>query len=287
MGEVATASIKSYEDYKEYSSRMRNEYSKREDYQNRLLEDSKPFSVSSYCYVCRQYMQMLVDYSYSYKKNGVLIPNWRESVVCPLCGMNNRMRASIHLFEQLIKPEKESGIYISEQTTALYKWFVTNYSNVAGSEYLGNSIPHGKTNGGGIRNESFTGLSFPDNEFDSIISLDVFEHVPDFRKAFSECFRVLRLGGSLFFTVPFEVTSEKNIIRAVMKDNHEVEYLLPPEYHGDPLSSEGCLAFYCFGWEMLGQLREAGFAQASAYLYWNREFGYLGDEQLVFIARVK
>ncbi|MEW6416597.1 MAG: hypothetical protein AB1480_00535 [Nitrospirota bacterium] len=43
-----------------------------------------------------------------------------------------------------------------------------------------------------------------------------------------------------------------------MKNNDEIEYLLPPEYHGDPLSSEGCLAFYHFGWEMFSQLKETG-----------------------------
>ena len=54
--------------------------------------------------------------------------------------------------------------------------------------------------------------------------------------------------------------SEKNIVRAVIRDG-EIHHLLPPEYHGDPLSAEGCLCFYDFGWELLEDLRAAGWAR--------------------------
>jgi SAM-dependent methyltransferase len=263
---------------------MESEYSKRECFEKSFIKTSKPFLVESYCYVCKQKVQMSVDYAYSYKKNGVLTLNWREHMVCPLCGLSNRMRASIHLFEQILQPSKQSRIYILEQTTPLYDWFIKNYSYVVGSEYLGKTIPPGGMNAKGIRNESITELSFPDNKFDFILSFDVFEHVPNFQKAFSECYRVLKQNGRLFFTVPFEVNSKENIIRAVKNDNNKIEYLLPPEYHGDPLSPEGCLAFYCFGWEMLEQLKVAGFTHANAHLYWSQEFGYLGGEQIVFVA---
>jgi hypothetical protein len=35
----------------------------------------------------------------------------------------------------------------------------------------------------------------------------------------------------------------------------------------------------------LDELRDAGFVEANALLYWSRELGYLGGEQILFKAR--
>jgi len=166
----------------------------------------------------------------------------------------------------------------------LYQWFVNRHMNVVESEYSGMTVPSGKKHANGLKIEDLTRLSFSDNQFDFVLSFDIFEHIPDFLKAFQECFRILRPNGRLFFTVPFDVNSEKNIVRAVVKGNNEIEHLLPPEYHGNTISSDICLSFYCFGWEMLDQLRGAGFANVDAHLYWSQRFGYLGGDQAVFVA---
>ncbi|NMC07431.1 MAG: class I SAM-dependent methyltransferase, partial [Candidatus Lokiarchaeota archaeon] len=49
---------------------------------------------------------------------------------------------------------------------------------------------------------SITNLPYPDGFFDVVICLDVFEHVGDDARAFSEVHRVLRNHGRLIFTVP-------------------------------------------------------------------------------------
>jgi lipopolysaccharide biosynthesis protein/SAM-dependent methyltransferase len=277
--------VASYESYNKYISKMHFEYIQREQYERSLIKDSKPFTVEGYCYVCDQKVDFSVDYEYSSEVNGVLTPNWRERLVCPVCGLNNRMRASIHLFEQVLKTDRKgSKVYITEQVSPVYNWLKKNYADVVGSEYLGDSVLFGTTNSKGIRNEKLTKLSFSDNQFDYILSFDIFEHVPNFKKAFQECFRVLKPNGALFFTVPFAANSEKNIIRAIVKENGDIEHLVPPDIHGSPVNPKGCLAYYYFGWEMLEQLKVAGFDGASAYFYWSKEFGYLGGEQIVFIA---
>ena len=51
-------------------------------------------------------------------------------------------------------------------------------------------------------NADVTNLSFEDSSFDLIISFDVFEHIDNDQKCIDECFRVLRKGGNLVFTVP-------------------------------------------------------------------------------------
>jgi SAM-dependent methyltransferase len=112
----------------------------------------------------------------------------------------------------------------------------------------------------------------------------VFEHIPNYKKALAECCRCLKPGGMLLFSVPFVKTSAKNIVRAQVSNTGEVIHLLPPEYHGDPLRSEGCLSFYHFGWEILDELNTMRFKDVKALLYWSQELGYLGGEQVIFMA---
>jgi SAM-dependent methyltransferase len=156
---------------------------------------------------------------------------------------------------------------------------------LVGSEYIGDKIPYGKKSASGIRNESITSLTWLDESFDYILSFDVFEHVPDYYKALSECYRVLRKGGIILFTVPFLATSEKNVVRATVSDSGEITHILEPEYHGDPIKSEGCLAFYHYGWELLDSLKDVGFQDVKSLVYWSPELGYVGGEQMIFYAR--
>ncbi len=46
-------------------------------------------------------------------------------------------------------------------------------------------------------------MPFKDNEFDTIFATEVFEHIHDLDFALIEIYRVLKKGGSLFFTVPY------------------------------------------------------------------------------------
>jgi SAM-dependent methyltransferase len=46
-------------------------------------------------------------------------------------------------------------------------------------------------------------LPFSSDSFDSIVSFEVFEHVPNINKMFVELRRVLKPGGKLLFTMPF------------------------------------------------------------------------------------
>lgn len=243
------------------------------------------FTVSGHCWICRQQVDFQVDYSYSYPVDGVLTPNWREHLLCPGCHLNNRMRATMHFFEEALSPAPGSSIYIAEQTTPLFRCLSERHPTAIGSEYLGHTVGFGEQNAQGIRNESVTRLTFSTASFEFLISLDVFEHVPEYERALAECHRVLRPGGFLLFSVPFLPQQQENLVRAVVDEQGEIRHLLPPEYHGDPLQSEGCLAFYCFGWELLDQVRAAGFSEVNGYSFWSRDFGYLGSPLILFLAR--
>jgi SAM-dependent methyltransferase len=193
------------------------------------------------------------------------------------------MRLSVHLLETHLNPAPDTRIYLTEQTTSLHRGIARRFPQVVGSEFLRDGTLPGKANSAGIRREDLTALTFPDASFDVILSLEVLEHVPDYKAALRECARVLCPGGTFLLTAPFH-GGEQNLVRARMGQDGQVEHLEPPEYHGDPLSSEGCLCFYHFGWELLADLRVAGFRDVAALMCWSRELGYLG-EQVQFVAR--
>ena len=226
----------------------------------------------------------MVDFQYQWEvRNGRRIPNWRERLECGECGLNSRMRAAIHLLQREFSPSRDARLYITEQTTPLFQCLSRSYRGLTGSEFLGSTISYGTTDHRGVRNESIARLTFASELFDFILSFDVFEHVPDYLAGFRECWRCLRPGGTLLFTVPFDPEMSTNFIRARLDSEGGVEHLAPPEYHGDPLSSAGCLSYYTFGWELLNEVRTVGFTDASALLFWSRDFGYLGRNQIVFV----
>jgi SAM-dependent methyltransferase len=278
--------VASHDAYREHVERNAARMAERADIEARLCPSlAEPFSVDGYCIACHAPTQFRVGYEYGVTApDGRLLPNWREHLVCT-CGLNARTRLALHAFlEGQSGVDLDEPIYVMEQTSALYRWLQRCAPRLIGSEFLGDHRRGGDVIGG-VRHEDATRLSFADSAFAHILSLDVFEHVPDYRRAFAECARCLRPGGRLLFTVPFLADSPSTLIRARRGSDGRIEHLLPPEHHGDPMNAgEGILCFQHFGWDMLDDLRAAGFRDAAALFAWSRPFGYLGGEQVLFEA---
>lgn len=282
---LGLTSLGSQQAYQQHRERVRHQRQDNRLFERRLLPArDEPFGYRGYCHNCRTMVDLEVDFQHAYPIAGVLTPNWRERLECPRCRLNNRMRAVQHLFDLQCRPQERASIYITEQTTPLYRAIKSNHPHTKGSEYLGDTIDHGRQING-IRHESLTNLSFKSNRFQHIICCDVLEHIPNYKQALSECNRCLKPGGTLLLTVPFSAASATTIVRAQRLANGAIEHLLPPEYHGDPINPKGCLCFYHFGWDILDHLRQAGFDRPHAQLVWSKRHGYLGDDQFVFIAR--
>lgn len=250
-------------------------------------EQRKRFTVQAYCSVCNRQTPMLVDYLFSQRVPGQKpVPNWRERLECPFCGMNNRQRLIAGLIKKILEQGESArkDIYFMEQVTPIFLWARKAFGehNILGSEYLGDGLQAG-TIKQGIRHEDAMNLSFADASLDLIVSNDVLEHVPNPFKAFSECARVLGHRGVLLMTVPFHSNMESSATRAVL-GAEGIRYLLPPEYHGNPVSSKGSLVFTDFGWDLLEKIRDAGFGDVSVELYASRYYGHCGGAQLVFRA---
>jgi SAM-dependent methyltransferase len=110
--------------------------------------------------------------------------------------------------------------------------------------YYATDVQPGTVREDGVVCQDITRLAYPDESLDLIVSSDVLEHVVDASAAFRESARVLRPGGAHIFTVP---NRSATVRRAMMEGGKVVHLIEPPEYHLDPLSPAGTLAFWDFG----------------------------------------
>lgn len=257
------------------------------DIESRLLEqsDADVFTVNGFCRPCSNKAKFLVDLQFGGAKDGnKRRPNWRERIVCPSCSMNNRQRLIASLVKDSLNDSLGKKIYFMEQVTPIYHWALEKFPqhSIIGSEYLGFNLKSGQEYQG-IRHEDVEDLSFADEDLDLIVSNDVFEHIPNPELAFKECFRVLRSGCAMLATIPFYVDRENSTARAKLL-NKQVENILEPQFHGNPISEEGSLVFTDFGWEILDAMKAAGFRDASIQFYFSEKYGHLGSPQLIFKA---
>jgi hypothetical protein len=230
-----------------------------------------------YCAVCHAETVFSCGWDiYRTLPDGRREPAWRERLVCDRCGLSSRLRASFHLMEMLGEVDADSRVYLSEQTTPFFDLLRRRCPGVVGSEFLRDGTAPGEANRSGLRHEDVTALTFEDDVFDCVGSFEVLEHVPDYKAGLAEMCRVLAPGGSLIASFPFRSDLTETSVRARVGPSGQIEHLLEPEYHGDPLSRDGVLCFYHFGWDILDTMREVGFSQARCLYYWSWELGYLG-----------
>lgn len=209
--------------------------------------------------------------------------NFREGLICPVTRLSNRSRAVFHKFRYDFGDRTDLSIYVTEQSTHLYLFLKGLFPGLIGSEFLPH-ITFGTTDSKGIRSEDLTHLSFGDESQDTILSLDVLEHIPDYKAALSECARVLKPGGRIYITAPF-AGSAKTLVRAKIDEGGKIIHLLEPDYHGDPISGDGILCYYYFGWDLLEDMKASGFTDAFAFYYWSKDYGYLGILQMMIIGQ--
>lgn len=242
--------------------------------------DKQQFTVTGVSYPANKVVDFKVDYQYSDGKN----INWRERLVCPVTGLNNRLRCSLHIADIELQLYPGSRVYLTEQVTPLFDFFAKRYPGSVGSEFLNPAFAAGSIHKG-IRHEDMTQLSFNDAAFDAYLSFECFEHIPKYQDAIPEIYRVLKPGGVFLGTFPFDINQYQNHIKATVDAAGNIVYFAEPEYHGDPVNEKGILCYTIFGWEFLDEFRRAGFRDVYLVLVWSDLFGYLGGEQIFFIAK--
>jgi len=150
---------------------------------------------------------------------------------------------------------RTAAVFELSSRGALCRYLLRTFARVTLSELWDDVAPGEFRNG--VQCQDVQQLTYPDASFDLVTSTEVFEHVPDDRRAFAEVYRVLRPGGRLVFTVPL-MDAGPTLERAEIRYGRIV-HLVTPEYHGDRLRGR-VLAFRTYGPDILDRLRAAGFA---------------------------
>ena len=116
----------------------------------------------------------------------------------------------------------------------------------------------------GMRNEDVQQLTFPGESFDVVTSNQVFEHVADDRRGYTECLRVLRPGGALIFTIPLFDTPRTEEVARLAPDGR-LEWLAAPEYHDSRLGGpKSAPVFHRHSiHDIAGRVRAAGFSRVT------------------------
>lgn len=191
---------------------------------------------------------------------------FRNDLPCLFCQANARQRGLIAALQGLFGTDcanlQRFAAFLNRRSLSVYNAaaqgtvhaFLKDCGRYTCSEYLPDVEP-GSTRDG-VRCEDLQALTFPDGSFDLVITEDVLEHVPHPAEAFASIYRVLKPGGCHVFTVP--IHGETTTVRVDASGDEEV-FVLAARYHGDPLRSEGVLAYHDFGTDIMAMADAWGF----------------------------
>lgn len=102
----------------------------------------------------------------------------------------------------------------------------------------------------GVRCEDLEAQTFADESFDLVVTQDVMEHVFHPERAYQEIYRTLRPGGCHIHTTPIYKWITETAQRARLEPDGRVTHLAEPEYHGNPISGEGSLVTFHYGYDL-------------------------------------
>lgn len=243
-----------------------------------------PLEYSGVCIACGRKVKFSSEMLYEYSQEPML----SETIVCPKCGLSNRVRQLFYILYRELPLNKKLSIFALECVTPFYKSLESNFgyrSKIIASEFLGGDLKSGEVVNG-ILHEDATSLSFENNSFDAVVSNHVYEHVADIDKTLSEAYRVLKVGGKVIAGIPIDIKKDKTFVRAKIEDG-QIVYLAEKEIHGNPLSDSGCLCFYNYGWDLFEKFKKAGFKDVYLLNILSKELGNVCDYPVATFVAVK
>jgi len=144
---------------------------------------------------------------------------------------------------------------------------------------FGTMHPNGK-----YRSEDLEHQTFADESFDLVITQDVFEHLFNPDLAIREIARTLRPGGAHVATVPMTMKERPSRRRSRQVDG-QIIHDLPPEYHGNPLSPDGSLVTFDWGFDLADYLGRASGLSITIVFVDNLELGLRAQYLEVLVCR--
>jgi SAM-dependent methyltransferase len=215
----------------------------------------------------------------------------RESMHCTVCQSSSRKRHVVKILLDLYAPSARFlyeakpalsafSIYSAVSNDHLHLSLGAENPNYVCSEYFP-EVEEGKEKDGVVC-QNLERLTFSDQQFDMVITEDVFEHIRKPEKAFAEIHRVLKQDGRHIFTIPFMF--DRKTLRRVNTDTGEDVHVMPPDYHLDTLRNR-ILVYTDFGYDLFDLLNALGF-QTEVSFFQHRDAMTLGiADSYVFISR--
>ena len=170
----------------------------------------------------------------------------RDELYCMRCWSIPRWRAVIQALHDRFPDWRELRIHESSPYGSASEKLKRECRQYVGS-HLFMDVPRGGHKWG-LRCEDLERQTFEDESFDLVVTQDVFEHVLDPASGFREVARTLRPGGAHVFTVPY-YARRPTVVRAI-RERGELRHLLKPQFHGNPLGSNGSLVVTEWGDEL-------------------------------------
>jgi SAM-dependent methyltransferase len=202
----------------------------------------------------------------------------RESCDCAWCGGKLRARRLAQVLLQTYpvgmppRPARSVADWVQHSEAQALR--VAEINRIDGLHEVLRTLPHlsgsdftpsadrGKA-AGGVRSEDLTRLTYPDEDFDLVLTSETLEHVPDLGVALGEIHRVLVPGGRHLFTVPRLPDVATTFARASLGQDGEVVHHATPIGH--PGGDTGYPVFTEFGADCLDIFRRAGFETAETF----------------------
>jgi glycosyltransferase involved in cell wall biosynthesis/SAM-dependent methyltransferase len=182
----------------------------------------------------------------------------RDHYLCSGCGSIPRERAIMHVIQQRYPNWRELRIHESSPGSrgASVK-LREQCKHYIASQYdpeLGFGNTHSSH---GYRSEDLEKQAFPDESFDIVVTQDVMEHIFDAESAFRDIHRTLKPGGAHIFTTPLINKNKPTQQWAKRLPDGTIVHLHPPEYHGNPMSNEGSLVTWHWGFDIVDHIQNA------------------------------
>ncbi len=178
----------------------------------------------------------------------------RDYYKCIICRSIPRQRAVMKILQEYRPNYKNLIIHESSPSGATFRQLKKEVKQYSWS-YFYEDKDLGRPLTGGGYNENLENLSFKNETFDIFITQDVFEHINNPSKAFSEIARVLKHGGMHIFTTPiYAFQKSKSRIKIV---DGKIINILQPIYHGNPIDKNGSLVTYDWGNDILEYIEKS------------------------------
>lgn len=231
-------------------------------------------SNQGYCYTC--------DTPVTFAAQGQWL---RDQYLCTHCASIPRERALMYCIEQFYPQWRELSIHESSPANRGASAKLRQHcSHYIGTHYFAD-FPLGEVHPSGWRNEDLEQQTFADQSFDLVVTQDVMEHIfrPD--QAFSEIARTLKPGGSHIFTVPLINKNHPSEIWAKQDENGNIIFLGEPEYHGNPINSEGTPVTMHWGYDICDYIFRSSSLYTTTVYIDNLSLGIRAEYIEVLISR--